>query len=58
MKRLLLGMLVQIVSGVLLHELGLNDIMTGTISCSLNWIVCCHDAKVNFKIFPKNETDV
>ena len=53
MKRILIGMLVQIASGVILDVTGMPSTMVGTISCSLLWIVCYHDATPNWNLWPK-----
>jgi hypothetical protein len=57
MKRISLAVLVQITSGLVLSLLGVGDMLVGTISCSLFWLVCCHDATYNFYLFPEKENN-
>lgn len=58
MKRILIGTLAQIASGILLYLLGVDELIIGTISCSFNWLVCCYDAQFNFNTYNKKETDI
>jgi len=58
MKRMFIGMLVQVISGFIFWRIGMPDLFVGTVSCSLNWFVCYYDAQPNFNLFSKNETDI